>query len=87
MPEEARSSQPIFDAIDAGHWQFIASVIDVKNGLITSPQVGEVLCRRCLEPMPCEPLRVARAACRPLASTHATSLVTTPALRLPGDAT
>ncbi len=63
MPSAVSSSQPIFDAIDAGHWEFTGSLVDVKNELITLPQVGEVLCRRCLEPMPCEALRVARACC------------------------
>jgi hypothetical protein len=77
------SSQPIFDAIDAGYWEFTGSVVDVKNEIITRPQVGEILCRKCIEPMPCEALRIARAACRPMVSPTTNRIATTPALRLP----
>jgi hypothetical protein len=78
----ASCSQPLFDAIDAGHWQFTGSDIDVKNELITRPQVGQVLCRLDLEPMPCTALRTARAACRPMLAPTGSRIATTPAMGL-----
>jgi hypothetical protein len=78
----ASSSQPVFDAIDAGHWEFTGSDVDVKRGVITRAQIGKVLCRRCIEAMPCEVLRVARAACRPMAPPVGSRIYTTPSLRL-----
>jgi hypothetical protein len=60
--------QPIFDVIDAGHYEYTVNLADVKASRNTRGEVGLVLCRICGLPMPCSPLLAARRACPPPAA-------------------